>query len=105
MLGLINLIGLPLLKATALKVVLEIAVGVSMLAWSISFMIFTVQRKKRTAFWMEMGMWLTIAIFALIPNFSGYLCDGSAGAIMFGVSAVIMILTKAVIAPLMRKDI
>jgi hypothetical protein len=94
-----------ILKVSILKVALEIAVGISMLAWAICFMIFTVQRKKRTAFWMEMGMWATIAIFALIPNFSGYLCDGSAGAIMFGVSAVIMILTKAVIAPLMRKDI
>lgn len=105
MFNLINIVSVTLLKVNVLKVVLEIAVGVSMLAWSISFMIFTVQRKKRTAFWMEMGMWATIAIFALIPDFSGYLCDGSAGAIMFGVSAVIMILTKAVVAPLMRKDI
>lgn len=88
-----------------MKVVLEIIVGCAMLAWSISYMIFTVQRRKRSAFWMEMGIWATIAIFALVPDFSGYLCDGSTGAIMFGVSAIIIILTKAVIAPLMRKDI
>ena len=89
----------------SMKVILEIIVGISMLTWAITYMIFTVQRRKRTAFWMEMGIWATIAIFALVPDFSGYLCDGSTGAIMFGVSAVIMILTKAVIAPLMRKDI
>ncbi len=89
----------------SMRIVLEIVLACSMIAWSVTFMIFTVQRKKRTAFWMEMGMWATIAIFALIPDFSGYLSDGAVGAIMFGVSAVIMILTKAVIAPLMRKDI
>ena len=88
-----------------MKVILEIIVGISMLTWAITYMIFTVQRRKRTAFWMEMGIWATLAIFALVPDFSGDLCDGSTGAIMFGVSAVIMILTKAVIAPLMRKDI
>jgi len=88
-----------------MRVVLEIILACSMLAWSISYMIFTVQRKKRTAFWMEMGIWATIAIFALVPDFSGYLSDGAVGAISVGVAAVVMILTKAVIAPLMRKDI
>lgn len=88
-----------------MKVVLEIVLALAMLTWAVSYMIFTVQRKKRTAFWMEMGIWATIAIFALIPDFSGYLSDGDVGAICFGVAAVIMILTKAVIAPLMRKDI
>lgn len=91
-----------LLVSTGNKII-EILVALVFLALAVSYLVFTVRLKRRVAFWFEMGMWFFLATFTLVTDLTQYINrTGSISTILMGVSAVLMLVTKAAVQPLIK---
>lgn len=91
-----------LLVSTGNKII-EILVALVFLTLAVSYLVFTVRLKRRIAFWFEMGMWFFLATFTLVTDLTQYINrTGSISSILIGVSAVLMLVTKAAVQPLIK---
>ncbi|MBE6124547.1 MAG: hypothetical protein E7184_03360 [Erysipelotrichaceae bacterium] len=91
-----------LLVSTGVKII-EILVALIFLALAVSYLVFTVKLKRRVAFWFEMGMWFFLATFTLVTDLVQYINrEGAISTILIGVGAVLMLVTKAAIQPLIK---
>lgn len=83
--------------------VLEYLVAIAFLGLAVAHLIFTVRFKRRVAFWFEIGIWFGLALFTIVSSLRPYLYrTGSDAPIILGVSAVLILVTKLAIQPLIK---